>query len=133
MKHVGTGLLAGFLVCGLLCTQAWAQGTAQINGSVKDQSGAVLPGVEITATQTDTGVSRNTITDERGSFTLANLPIGPYRLEAALPGFRTYAQTGIVLQVNSNPVIPVVLEVGQVAETVEVQANVTQVETRSLA
>jgi hypothetical protein len=133
MKHIAIGILASLLVCGLPCTEALAQGTAQINGSVKDQSGAVLPGVEITVTQTDTGITRNTITDERGSFILPSLPTGPYRLEAALAGFRTYAQTGIVLQVNSNPVIPVVLEVGQVAETVEVQANVTQVETRSLA
>ncbi|MBI2149952.1 MAG: TonB-dependent receptor [Acidobacteria bacterium] len=117
----------------MLPADAWAQGTAQISGTAKDQSGAVLPGVEITATQTDTGVSRNTVTDERGAYTLPSLPVGPYRLEATLPGFRTFAQTGIVLQVNSNSEIAIVLEVGQVAERVEVQANVTQVETRSLS
>jgi len=78
----------------------WAQGTAQISGTVKDQTGAVLPGAEITATQTDTGITRGTITNETGSFVLPNLLVGPYRLEAALPGFRTYVQTGIVLQVN---------------------------------
>src|SRR5262245_40287895 len=81
----------------LACAAVWAQATAQINGSVKDQSGAVLPGVEITTTQTDTGITRSTITDETGSFVLPNLATGPYRLEAALPGFRTYAQTGSVL------------------------------------
>jgi hypothetical protein len=52
-------------------------------------------------------------------------------LEASLPGFRTYAQTGIVLQVNSSPAVNVTLEVGQVAETVEVQANAAMVETRN--
>jgi hypothetical protein len=62
---------------------------------------------------------------------LSNLPLGPYRFEATLPGFRTYAQTGIVLQVNSSPVINVTLEVGQVTEQVEVQANAGLVETRS--
>jgi len=62
---------------------------------------------------------------------LPNLPIGPYRLEATLPGFRTFAQTGIVLQVNSNPAINIVLQVGQLTETVEVQANAAMVETRS--
>src|SRR5512138_3024777 len=87
----------------------WAQGTAQISGTVKDQSGAVLPGVEVTATQTETGVSRMTVTNETGSYVLPNLPIGPYRVEAGLPGFRTFVQTGIVLQVNANPVINVVL------------------------
>src|SRR5213083_2714906 len=105
------------------CVTAAGQGaTAQISGTVKDQSGAVLPGAEITATQTETAAVRKTLSDETGSYVLPNLPLGPYKLEVSLPGFRTYSQTGIVLQVDSNPVINVALEVGQVAETVEVQA-----------
>src|SRR5207245_5096226 len=64
-------------------------------------------------------------------YPLPNWPIGPYRLEADLPGFRKFVQTGIVLQVNANPEINVVLEVGQVAETVQVQADADLVETRS--
>src|SRR5215470_15642178 len=83
------------LACGIL----WSQTTAQISGTVKDQSGAVLPGVEVSATQTDTGLKRSVPTDETGSYILSNLPLGPYRLEAALPGFRTYVRTGIILQV----------------------------------
>ena len=123
--------MTAVLMSVLICLPGWAQGTAQISGTVKDQSGAVLPGVEIAATQTETGVARNTISNETGSYVLSNVPLGPYRLEAALPGFRTYVQTGIVLQVNANPVINVVLEVGQVTEQVEVQANAALVETRS--
>src|SRR6059036_1379493 len=110
---------------------AFAQATAQISGTVKDQSGAVLPGVEVTATQTETGIVRTTVTNETGSYVLSNLALGPYRLEAALTGFRTFVQTGIVLQVNGSPVINPVLEVGQVSEQVEVQANATLVETRN--
>ena len=117
----------------LACASAWAQATAQISGTVRDQSGAVLPGVEVTVTQTDTGIPRMAVTNETGSYVLSNLAIGPYRLEAGLQGFRTYVQTGIVLQVNSNPVINPVLEVGQVTEQVEVQANAAVVETRSTA
>src|SRR5215470_874046 len=109
----------------------WAQATAQISGTVRDQSGAVLPGVEVKATHTDTDTSRTVVTNETGSFVLSNLPIGPYRLEATLPGFKAFVQTGIVLQVNANPVINPVLEVGQVSEQVEVQANAALVETRS--
>lgn len=127
-----TCLLSILLVSVLTCTAAWGQATAQITGTVRDQSSAVLPGAEITATQTETGISRNTISNETGSFIMANLALGPYRIEVALPGFRTYVQTGIVLQVNSNPVINAVLEVGQVTETVEVQANAAMVETRSV-
>src|SRR5713226_5415632 len=127
MKSLLIAILVGLFVC----ANVWAQATAQISGTARDQSGAVLPGVEIKATQTETGITRDVVTNETGSFVLPNLPIGPYRLEAALPGFRTFIQTGIVLEVNSNPVINVALEVGQVSEQVEVQANAALVETRS--
>src|SRR5437867_5693963 len=126
-------VLVGVLFSAVASSAAWAQSTAQINGTVKDVSGAVLPGVELTATQTDTGLTRSVVSNETGSFIMPNLPVGPYRLEAALPGFRTYAQTGIVLQVGSNPAVNPVLEVGQVTEQVEVQANAALVETRSSA
>src|SRR6266849_9341873 len=132
MRRVWSTLFTGLLVFLMTCGTVWAQATAQIAGSVQDSSGAVLPGAELTATQTETGVTRMTITNETGSYVLPNLPLGPYKLEAALPGFRTFVQTGIVLQVNSNPAINVVLQVGQVSEQVEVQANSALVETRSL-
>jgi hypothetical protein len=76
---------------------AWAQtaATAQINGSVRDQAGLALPGVTVTVTQTDTGLTRTGITDETGSYVLQNLPVGRFRFEAALQRFRTYVQTGI--------------------------------------
>src|SRR4249919_2326767 len=132
MKRILIILGTIFLGSAVMCANVWGQATAQISGSVRDQSGAVLPGVEVMATQTDTGIIRSTVTNETGSYVLPNLALGPYRLEAALPGFRTYAQSGIVLQVNSNPVINVVMDVGQVTETVDVQANAAQVETRSV-
>ena len=113
------------------CSVLWGQSTAQLSGTVKDQSGAVLPGVEVTATQTATGSKRSVVTNETGSYVLTNLPVGPYQLEATLPGFRTLVQTGIVLQVGSNPVINIAMDVGQVTEQVEVQADAALVETRS--
>src|SRR5690348_3979197 len=132
MKRIVIGLWSALLFFGLTSSTSWAQATAQISGAVRDQTGAVLPGVEITATQTETGVARMTVTNETGGYVLPNLAIGPYRLEAALPGFRTFVQTGIVLEVNSNPAINVTLEVGQVSEQVEVQANAAVVETRNV-
>jgi hypothetical protein len=115
----------------LSCTSAWAQATAGISGTVRDQSNAVLPGVTITATQTETGLVRTTVSNETGSYSLPNLPLGPYRLEATLTGFRTFAQTGVVLQVNSNPVVNPVLAVGELAEQVQVTAAATLVDTRT--
>ena len=88
-RIVATALVV-LLFSVLTCTAMWAQSTAQISGTVKDQTGAVLPGVEVTVTQTETGLMRSALTNETGSYILSTLPVGPYRLEAALPGFRTY-------------------------------------------
>src|SRR5437762_2920074 len=132
MKAFIVALCIGLLI-GLNAAPASAQATAQISGNVRDQSGAVLPGVEVTATQTSTCIRRSTVTNETGVYLMPNVAVGPYRLEAALPGFRTFVQTGIVLKVNDELVINPVLDVGQVTEQVEVTANAAQVETRSTA
>src|SRR6185369_8985482 len=102
----------------LACGSAWAQATATISGTVRDQSGAVLPGVTITATQQETGLVRSTVSNDSGSYVLPNLPLGPYRVEAMLQGFATFAQTGIILQVNANPVVNPVMGVSAIAEEV---------------
>jgi len=120
-------------VAGLLLVSAlaWAQATAQLNGTVRDQGGLVLPGVSVTATQTNTGFTRTVVTESTGSFVMPNLPTGPYRLVAELSGFRTFEQTGIVLQVGSNPVIPVTLQLGGLEETITVQSAAPLVEMRN--
>ena len=94
MKRILSFVCIGTLILSIGCGLIWAQAVAQISGIVRDQSGAVLPGVEVTVTQTETGVSRGVVSNETGSYVLPNLPLGPYRLEASLPGFRTYVQTG---------------------------------------
>jgi hypothetical protein len=124
---------AGVFVLLVAVAPALAQATAQINGTVADPSGGVLPGATVTAIQTDTGLRREVVTDADGTFTLTTLPIGPYRLEVALSGFRTYVQTGIVLEINSNPTIAVTLPLGELAETVSVEASAPLVETRNPA
>ncbi len=125
------GTVVGVVLLLLAATNAWAQATAQINGSVADGSGAILPGVTVVATQTDTGFKREAVSNETGSYALLNLPIGPYKLEASLAGFRTYVQTGIVLQVDSNPTIKVTLQLGELAETLTVTGQAPLVETRN--
>src|SRR5678815_5593051 len=90
MKGILLALSTVLLGCSLTCMDARAQATAQITGTVRDTTGAVLPGVEVASTQTDTGIVRRAITNETGSYILPNLAVGPYRLEASLPGFRTF-------------------------------------------
>src|SRR5215475_545518 len=128
-------LLSAFMAITFSVLPAFTQGgpTGQISGRVTDPSSAVLPGVEVTVTQTETGLVRSVVTNEAGAYALASLPVGPYKLEAVLPGFRSFVQSGIVLQVNANLVMDAVLQVGEVAQTVEVQANSElQVETRNM-
>src|SRR5688572_30078030 len=131
MQRCLTGFSRGVLILLLTAGAAWAQGTAQLSGTVRDESGAVLPGVTITVTQTDTGLVRTTVTDDTGGYVLTNLPTGPYRLEVALQGFRTYVQTGIVLQVGGTPTVNAALAVGSLEETVTVEAAAPLVDVRS--
>jgi hypothetical protein len=111
----------------------WAQAVAgsQVSGVVKDSSGAVLPGVEVTITKIDTGTVRTVFTGADGAYVFPSLPVGPYTLKVVLQGFNTYVQEGIVLQVNTNPTIDVGLTVGNVGEQVTVTASAATVETRS--
>jgi hypothetical protein len=78
-----------------------------------------------------TGVVRSTVSGADGGYVLPNLPIGPYLLEVSKEGFSKYAQTGIVLQVDTNPAVDVSMKVGAVSEQVTVEANAAQVETRT--
>src|SRR5258706_3442802 len=132
-RRIAVHLVLAVLFYAMTCRSLSAQSTAQVSGTVKDQSGAVLPGVEVTATQTATGAKRSTVTNETGNYVLASLPIGPYVLEASLPGFKAYQQTGLVLQVDASPTINVVLQVGEVSQQISVEANTALVETRTTA
>ena len=118
-------------VFALCCAGLFAQATSQIQGVVQDASGSAVPGAEVKATQTDTGTVRTATTAADGVYVLSNLPIGPYRIEVGKAGFATYVQTGIVLQVASNPTVDVQLKVGAVSEQMQVEANATQVETQT--
>lgn len=119
----------------LLCTGGvlWGQATqvSQIAGVVQDESGAAIPQAQVTVTNPETGFVREAISQTDGAYTLPNLPPGSYRLTVSKPGFAGYNQSGIVLQVNTNPQVNVTLRVGQVSEQVEVSSNAAMVETHS--
>jgi hypothetical protein len=121
------------IVMGLFiaCAAVWGQGSSQINGTVRDSSGLTVPGASVKVTQTATGAARTVTSGADGTFVLPNLPIGPYTLEVTKDGFSKYVQSGIVLQVDSNPTIDAALKVGSVTEQVLVQADAAMVETHS--
>jgi hypothetical protein len=119
------------LLCSMSAAVVWGQATAQIHGTIADASGAAVPGATVKVTQTETGLNRTATTGADGGFVLTSLPLGPYRLEVTKQGFSTAAQSGIVLDVGSDPAISLSLKVGAVTERVDVTAEATQVETRS--
>src|SRR2546426_5469167 len=127
MKRIALILVIALLASASL--QAQTVSVAQISGTIKDQSGALLPGVEVKVTQTETGYMRTALTNEAGSYTIPNLPIGPYRLEASLSGFNTYVQSGIVLQVTTTRPFPKHLPAAPISEQVEVKPLPSLVET----
>lgn len=111
----------------------WAQAvsTSQIAGTVADSTGLPIAAAQVKATHTDTGAARVTISGTDGAYLLPSLPVGAYSLEVTKEGFSKYVQTGIVLQVATNPTIDVTLKVGSVSEQIQVEANATMVETQS--
>src|SRR5260370_37664651 len=113
------------VVCLICAVTAWGKGTAQIHGVVQDMTGAAVPGASVKATQTETGATRTVSSDTDGGYVLTNLPIGPYNLEISKAGFTTTVQTGIVLQVNIEPAVPVALKIGAVMEHRNAEGNAT--------
>jgi Carboxypeptidase regulatory-like domain len=123
--------LAALLGAGAASLFAQATAVVQISGTVADDKGGVIGGARVKAIHTDTGLVRSATTESNGAYVLSNLPVGPYRLEAVADGFRTYVQTGIVLQVNTNPVINIVLQIGSLSQEIQVSADATMVEAQS--
>src|SRR5262245_18840128 len=114
-------LLAAFA---LIPTRVEAQATTgRISGTVKDQSGGVLPGVTVTASERQTGFSRNAVTDGEGSYVFVNLPLGDYSVSAELSGFRKAVRSGYVLDADARLTADFELAVGELNEAVLVVAH----------
>jgi len=127
---MGLGALVTSLVLALsLVPAVFAQNfTGSARGTVTDKQGAVVPGADVTITNTDTGYSRSGKTDRGGNYVLQSLPIGHYTLSVAKEGFRTFEEKNIVLHVNDSLTLDAQLKLGARTETVEVVATTTQVE-----
>lgn len=112
---------------------AQAVAVAEIDGHVTDPSGQVVVGAQVKALETAKGQTHTATTDSTGRYALANLPTGPYKLEVTSPGFKSFVQTGIVLQVGNTVEVNVVMQIGSVSESVEIVANAAMVETKDNA
>jgi hypothetical protein len=109
----------------LFATNGYSQlaGTGNIQGTVTDSTGAVVANAAVTLTDQATLVKRSDVTNSSGNYLFPGIPIDTYNLQVAAPGFKTYEQTGIVLEVGSNIAVNATLTVGSKEQTVEVQAE----------
>jgi Carboxypeptidase regulatory-like domain len=105
--------------------------TGSISGVVTDKSGAVISGATVVATDTLTGVQTSQKTDSKGFYNLPTLAVGTYDLEIKQVGFKTYRQTGLVIDANSALRADASLTVGTISEKIEVSTDAAQVETQS--
>jgi hypothetical protein len=109
---------------------AQAVAIAELDGHVVDSTGQFIPGAQIKVTETEKGQVHATASDSQGRYALPNLPVGHYQLEVISPGFKTYIQQGIVLQVGNNVEVNVTMQIGAVSESIEVTAAANMVETK---
>lgn len=122
MYRMFTALLLSLAVV----SSASAQSTANngtIEGTVKDEQGALLPGVTVTITNLSMGTDRVVVTNDRGLYRAPLLSLGTYRVAAELQGFKKFEQTGVILSVGEAAVVNITLAVGTVAETITVTAD----------
>src|SRR5881296_887232 len=125
-------LSAGLIALPLLASMALAQtGTGTVSGTVRDPNRAVVPGADITITNSDTNVSRKTVSSDLGVYYFGALPLGPYTLAVELTGFKKWLGK-FELQVGQNAVVDPVLEVGDIQTTVEVSGAAPPISTEGI-
>ncbi|MGB7846655.1 MAG: carboxypeptidase regulatory-like domain-containing protein, partial [Candidatus Acidiferrum sp.] len=128
-KLLGSHLLTAFLLVLMSVGVAHAGVTASISGAVTDASGASIAGATVTATNVETGIASAQQTNSQGFYSFQSLPLGKYTVEVEQKGFKTYRQTGLILDVNSALVVDVALQVGQSTEKIEVSSAALHVDT----
>jgi len=134
IKKIAFGLL---IWAGLMCSQPVLllaqQNAATILGSVTDPSGGAIAGAKLTALDESTGFTRTAESDSSGSFVIPLIPIGTYRISAEAPGFKVFARKGLELQLNQTARITISMQVGNLAESIEVSDQAPLVDTSTSA
>ncbi|HEY7291437.1 MAG TPA: TonB-dependent receptor [Vicinamibacterales bacterium] len=122
---------SGFFVLFFLAASTLHAQDASVIGTVTDETKAVLPGATVTATNLDTGVQTNGVTDERGQYRLLRMYPGKYKVQAELQGFTSVVVPSVELLVGQNATVPFTLKVATVSETLTITAEAPLVDTSS--
>ena len=103
--------------------------TATLQGTVADDQGAVLPRANITITNVETGLTRASLTDDRGRYRAAALPPGPYQLRAELSGFRTETRSEFLLTIGQEATVDLTMKLASIEQSIVVTAPMARVDT----
>src|SRR5437870_10136054 len=118
---MGRLFFAALLLCSVFFINAFAQTTnATLGGTVSDATGALIPGVTVTATNTQTGIVTTVVTNETGTYQFASLQTGIYRVTSELPGFQQQVYNDVALGVGQQVRLNFSLQVGGLTQTVDV-------------
>src|SRR5215475_2276834 len=127
-------LLVGFAMMALpALAPAQTQTTGSITGSIRDQTGAFLPGVEVKGEQEGTGQTHDAITSEVGTYTLPLLSPGRYTVTFTLPGFKTIVNRGVVVNATEKITVDGAMQVATLDATVEVSATAQLVQSETVS
>src|SRR5881296_3274032 len=128
LRGCGLVLLAAAASVGLAMAQTV---TGTIVGTATDQSGAVLPGVNVTVTNAATSIAKSAVTNDAGQYAVPFLQPGTYSVAAELTGFKKQVVTGVVVAVEERVRVDLQLSVGQVSDTVQVESTAPMLETET--
>ena len=112
-----------------VASRAFAQSTGSIRGTVSDPSGAAIAKAAVTVTDTNTGIGRDTVTNESGIFVFPDLPIGSYALKISAAGFKTQNRPGLTLLTGQVIDLPIAMAVGPQTQQITVTSETQQIET----
>ena len=133
-RSVAISASVGLILCIVVfpVDAAMAQGLdGTLRGQVKDPTGALVPGAQVTAKNNGTGVVRTAVTTSAGTYTFPNLLVGSYTISAEIAGFKKSVRPNVEIRANQITEVDVTLEVGEVTVTMEIQAGAELVQTTS--
>ncbi len=132
LRDQGSFVVWAILLAILLASSLIAQSNqGSLAGVVTDTSGAIVPGAKITARETSSGAIYETVASSAGTYVFPNLRIGSYDVTAEFAGFKTFQATGVVIQITATTSLNMVLQPGELSETVTVEGNAPTVEADS--
>ena len=131
MRKITCCILVAFFLCfvGAVNSVLAQSSQGSISGTVTDSQGSAVPGAEVVARNLGTSLAYRSISGQDGGYALPSLPIGAYEVSASFSGFKTFRRAGVQLEVSQRLRLDIALELGEIAEVVEVKAEIPRVQT----